>query len=93
MTDLVDIGSAKLDQRTGMVTAQCKGAAVEGSEEAPDYGDVNLVFALGHAAVPAPADGNGNAQAVLIDDCPGQDGVCVGAVDVPGHFTVRGRAY
>lgn len=80
MTDLVELGAAKLDQRTGMVTAQCKGSSVEGGE-APDYGDVNLLFALGFASVPGPADDNGAAQGVLLDDAPGQDGVCVGAVD------------
>ena len=80
MSDLVDLGSAKLDPNTGMVTAQCKG--VEHAEgEAPDYGDVNLAFALGFAAVPAPANENGKAQGILLDDVPGQDGVCVGAVD------------
>jgi hypothetical protein len=80
MSDIVDIGAASLDPETGMVVAQCKGAEVEGGE-APDYGALNLMFGLGFAAVPAPANENGNAQAVLLDDCPGQDGVCVGAVD------------
>ena len=80
MSDIVDIGAGKLDQTTGMVVAECKGSEVEGGE-APDYGSVNMAFGLGFAAVPAPANENGNAQAVLIDDCPGQDGVCVGAVD------------
>jgi hypothetical protein len=80
MSDIVDIGAASLDPETGMVVAQCKGAEVEGGE-APDYGALNLMFGLGFAAVPAPSNENGNAQAVLLDDCPGQDGVCVGAVD------------
>lgn len=80
MSDLVDLGSAKLDPTTGMVTAQCKG--VEHAEgEAEDYGDVNLLFGLGIAAVPAPANDKGTAQGIVLDDVPGQDGVCVGAVD------------
>jgi hypothetical protein len=80
VTDIVEISSAKLDPRTGMVTAVCKGAQPEGGDP-PDYGSVNMVFALGFAAVPAPANDNGSAQGVLLDDAPGQDGVVVGAVD------------
>lgn len=80
MTDIVEISSAKLDPKTGMVTAVCKGSEPEGGEP-PDYGSVNMLFALGFAAVPAPANGNGSAQGVLLDDAPGQDGVVVGAVD------------
>jgi len=80
VSNIVDLGSSKLDPTTGMVTAQCKG--VEHAEgEAEDYGDVNLAFALGFAAVPAPANENGTAQGVVLDDVPGQDAVCVGAVD------------
>jgi hypothetical protein len=80
VSDLVDIGSAKLNDNTGMVTAQCKG--VEHADgQSPDYGDVNLCFALGFAAVPAPANENGSAQGLVLDDVPGQDGVCIGAVD------------
>jgi hypothetical protein len=80
MSALVDLGSAKLNPTTGMVTAQCKGTEREDGQ-AEDFGDVNMAMCLGFAAVPAPADGDGNAQGFILDDVPGQDGVCVGATD------------
>ena len=61
MSSIVDIGSAKLNQKTGMVTAQCKGAEREDGE-AEDFGDTNMAFALGFAAVPAPANDDGNPE-------------------------------
>jgi hypothetical protein len=80
MSALVDLGSAKLNPTTGMVTAQCKGTEREDGQS-EDFGDVNLAMCLGFAAMPAPADGDGNAQGFVLDDVPGQDGVCVGAAD------------
>jgi hypothetical protein len=80
MSSLVDIGSAKLNAKTGMVTAQCKGVENEDGE-AEDFGDLNMAFAVGFAAVPAPANDDGNAQGFVMDDVPGQDGVCVGGFD------------
>jgi hypothetical protein len=80
MSAIADIGSAKLNSQTGMVTAQCKGAEREDGE-AEDFGEINMAFALGFAAVPAPANDDGNAQGFVLDDVPGQDGVCVGGFD------------
>jgi hypothetical protein len=80
MSSIVDIGAANLNPKTGMVTAQCKGVERDDGK-AEDFGDTNMAFALGFAAVPAPADDDGNAQGFVLDDVPGQDGVCVGGVD------------
>lgn len=61
MADLVDAGAAKLDESTGALLVQCKGAAVSPEGDAPDYGDAPWFACLGVTAVPYPADENGGA--------------------------------
>lgn len=80
MIDVVDLGSSSLHETTNAVTAQCKGAEVQPGRE-PDYGDVPLMCGLGLAARPAPADENGAAQGVVVDNVPGFEAVCIGAFD------------
>jgi len=82
MSDIVDLGASALNPTTNAVTASCKGAEVDGdSTDAPDFADLTLACALGVAARPAPADENGSAQGLILDDIPGQMGVVVGGFD------------
>lgn len=81
MADLVDAGAAKLDESTGALLVQCKGAAVSPEGDAPDYGDAPWFACLGVTAVPYPADENGGAQFIVSDDVPGVDGAVIGGRD------------
>lgn len=77
--EVVDLGASGL-KPTGAVWASCKGASVD-DDEAPDFGETPVCFALGFVARPAPADSRGFAQGFVID-APGYDGVLIGAQDV-----------
>jgi hypothetical protein len=79
MISVVDLGSSSLNS-SNVVEAQCQGTPVT-DEAAPDFGKVPLMFGLGFAARPAPANNQGNAQGVVLDDVAGFEAVCVGAFD------------
>lgn len=81
MSDVVDLGASSLSPTTNAVIASCKGSSLDDSGDAPDYGNVTIACGLGIAARPAPADSDGSAQGFILDDVPGQQGVCVGAFD------------
>lgn len=77
--DIVDMGASELSS-DNVVVAQCQGSQVD-DDEAPDYGEVPVMFGLGFAARPAPADEDGNAQGIVATSVPGFEAVCVGAFD------------
>jgi hypothetical protein len=79
MISVVDLGSSSLNS-SNVVEAQCQGAPVT-DDAAPDFGKVPLMFGLGFAARPAPANDQGNAQGVVLDDVAGFEAVCVGSFD------------
>jgi hypothetical protein len=81
MSDLVDIGAAKLDPKTNALLVQAKSGPCGADEnDAPDIGDAIMTCALGVTALPWPSNDNGRAQGVKVD-VPGTNGVIVGARD------------
>jgi hypothetical protein len=81
MSDLLDIGAAKLDPRTNALLVQAKTTQVSAdADDAPDIGDAPMMCALGVTAFPYPADEHGNAQGIK-SDVPGTDGIITAARD------------
>lgn len=78
--ELVDLGSSRLHPVSNAIEVQCRGPEVD-EGQAPDYGEVPLIQALGVSARPAPSDDDGGSQGVLVD-VPGTTGVLVGCTDV-----------
>lgn len=78
--ELVDLGASELDERSGVVWSQCKGAPID-ENDAPDFGKAPLMAALGVAARPAPANDKGSAQGVAVDGLGGIDGAVIAAHD------------
>jgi len=80
MSDLVDLGSAKLDEKTNALLVQAKtGPCSEDESDAPDF-NAPIMCALGVTALPWPSNDNGRAQGIKVD-APGTNGVIVGARD------------
>jgi hypothetical protein len=79
--DFVDLGASRLDADSGAVLVQAKSAPTGDDEaEAPDYGEMPLMCALGLSAMPFPSNDNGAAQGVLLK-VPGMNGCIIGARD------------
>jgi hypothetical protein len=81
---LCEAGASTLDPDTGTPLIQCKGEPVSKSDEddAPDYGQIPYMCALGLFAKPAPKDADGAAQLLVDDSVPGMDGAVVGGYDL-----------
>lgn len=77
--EIVDLGASRLDETSGVIIGQAKGAPVS-EDEAPSYGDAPIMCALGVAARPAPANERGAAQGVAAQ-VGGIDGAVVAAHD------------
>ncbi len=77
MGDLIDLGASRLDPKTNALLVQCKSAGVSESD-APDYGEISSMCALGVTAKPFP----GTAQGIIDDTVAGTNGVIVGARDI-----------
>jgi hypothetical protein len=78
--ELVDLGASGIDESSGAIWAQSKGAEIEDGD-APDYGKAPLMAALGVAARPAPANSKGSAQGIATGSVGGLDGAIIGAHD------------
>lgn len=82
MTDIVDLGSSTLDERTNALLVQGKTTQVGDSEDdAPDFGAMPILGALGVTGRPYPKTADGNAQGVVDDSLPGTNGWVVAARD------------
>lgn len=82
MTALCTLGRSKLDPDSNVLLVQCKDTPLsEDESDAPDFGEAADMSCLGVTARPYPADEDGNAEGVVLDDVPGIDGVLVGARD------------
>ena len=81
MSDLVDLGAAKLDPKTNALLVQAKtGPCGSDPDDAPDLGDAPVMCALGVTALPWPSNDNGRAQGIKLD-VSGTNGVIVAARD------------
>lgn len=79
--EIVDLGASRLDESSGAIVGQAKGAPIdEAEDEAPSYGDAPIMCALGIAARPAPANERGSAQGIATQ-VGGLDGVVLAAHD------------
>lgn len=77
--DLVDLGPGKLDPKTNALLLQAKG--IDHSDgDAPDYGNVVNMGALGLTAIPYQADKTGKCQGI-VEQLDGGISVCFGARD------------
>lgn len=78
MSDLVDIGSSKLDERTNAILVQCKSAPMGADEnDAPGFTDAPIYGSGGVTCRPWPKDERGTAQAVIDESLPGTNGAVV----------------
>lgn len=77
-----ELGAATLDPATKTLFVQCKGAPVGEEGDAPDYGQAPIICALGHFAMPFPANENGSAEGLVARDIAGLDGAVVSIRDV-----------
>lgn len=76
MTDIVDIGSSKLDPDTNVLLVQAKAAQMgDDEDDAPPYDDVPVYGLLGLQARPYHKTAEGNAQGVVDTSLPGTSGV------------------
>lgn len=76
MPELVDVGSAARDPNTNAVVVQAKAEQIGDSpDDAPSLDGAPYFGTLGVAAIPWPADGRGNAQAISENGIPGHNGV------------------
>jgi hypothetical protein len=83
MTEIVDIGSSRLDPDTNALVVQGKSTPVGPDEnDAPDFGGASPVCTgLGIVARPYPKTDEGNAIGIVDDSLPGQNGWIVGMMD------------
>jgi len=80
MSDLVDLGTAKLDPQTNALLVQAKtGPCGADENDAPDI-EAPIMCALGVTALPWPSNDNGRAQGYKVE-APGTNGLIVGARD------------
>ena len=82
MSDVCELGAARLDDETGALFVQCKGAPVSEDGTAPDFGETPMMCALGLTALPYQATEEGSAEGIVADDVPGMDGAVVAARDI-----------
>jgi hypothetical protein len=76
MTDIVDIGSSKLDPDTNVLLVQAKAAQMGDEEDdAPGYDDTPVYGLLGITARPFHKTDEGNAQGIVDTSLPGTSGV------------------
>lgn len=81
MTDIVDLGTSKLDPKTNALLVQVKsGPCGVDESDAPGVDDMPVLGALGVTAVPWPSNDNGRAQGLKVD-APGTNGVIAGMRD------------
>lgn len=79
MTDIVDLGASKLDERTNALLVQCKSAPVGvDDDEAPDFGETAIFGAGCVTGVPWPKDARGSAQGIIDESLPGTNGAVIG---------------
>lgn len=82
MSDIVDLGSSKLDERTNTLIVQCKSAPMGSDEnDAPDFGDTPMLGQVGVTCRHWPKDDRGAAQGVIDESLPGTNGWCIAARD------------
>lgn len=75
MSDIVDIGSSKLDPDTNELLAQAKSAQMgEDEDDAPGFDDVRIYGQLGVTARPYHKTDEGNVQGVVDTSLPGTNG-------------------
>ncbi len=76
MSDIVDIGSSKLDPDTNVLLVQAKAAQMgDDEDDAPGYDDTPVYGQLGLQARPYHKTNEGNAQAIVDTSLPGTSGV------------------
>lgn len=76
MTDIVDIGSSKLDPDSNVLLVQAKAAQMgDDEDDAPAYDDVPVYGLLGITARPYHKTDEGNAQGIVDTSLPGTSGV------------------
>lgn len=80
--DIIDIGSAKLDPKTNVLTVSAKASPVgDDPDDAPSYDETPIAGQLGVTAKPFPKNQEGNAQGVVDESLPGSNGWVVAARD------------
>src|SRR5689334_7493774 len=90
MSGLVDIGSARLDEKTNTVLVQAKSEQIGSKEDdAPGFDGAPVFGALGITAVPWPKDDRGNAQGVNDESIPGHNGVITSIRDARAAGVVQ----
>lgn len=90
MADLVDIGSARRDDKTNAVLVQAKSTQIGDSpDEAPGFDGAPVFGALGITAMPWPADDRGNAQGLVEEGVPGHNGVITNMRDARAAGVVQ----
>lgn len=77
--ELVDLGASRLDENSGVVIAEAKGAPID-EDDAPGYNSSPLMACPGVAHRPAPANEKGAAQGIAAQ-VAGLDGVIIAGHD------------
>ena len=82
MSDLLDIGSSKLDPDTNVLLVQAKATQMgDDDDDAPGYDDTAVYGQIGVSARPYHKTDEGNAQAVVDTSLPGTNGAVVAMRD------------
>jgi hypothetical protein len=77
--DITVLGASKVTG--GVASVQAVVPLTNDVDDVEPFGDVDLFQGLGITALPYPADASGNAEGVILRNCGGRDGVCIGGRD------------
>jgi hypothetical protein len=76
---LVKLGASSI--KDGNVRYQCSTSVGNDNDDTDSYGECPVMQALGHAAMPWPADANGSAEGVAIAGLGSRKAIVIGARD------------
>ncbi len=79
---IADVGACTLDDTSKALLCKCYGYELSDEEgDAENFGTLPVFSALGVTAMPYPKTADGNVQAVVATDIPGENGAIVGMRD------------
>jgi hypothetical protein len=78
--DIVTLGAASISAG-GIITWQAAVEIGNDNDDVEPFGQPDVIQSLGVASLPYPKDNEGRAEGLILRDCGGKDGVCIGARD------------
>jgi hypothetical protein len=78
--DIVTLGAASISA-AGIITWQAAVEIGNDNDDVEPFGQPDVIQSLGVASLPYPKDNEGRAEGLILRDCGGKDGVCIGARD------------